>query len=85
MHDVHVIRRAMSPDEPPLALGPGRVAYIRQIGPDDLPEELQARAREAGSLYGVHTADGLRLAIVRSRAAAFAVARQHDLIPVATH
>jgi hypothetical protein len=36
-------------------------------------------------LYAVHDADGQQLALVADRRLAFALARQHDMAPVAVH
>ncbi len=64
-----------------------RIVYVRPVNIDDLPEELRAQV-EGGieRLFAVHDADGgERLALVRGRRLAFALARQNDLSPVSVH
>jgi hypothetical protein len=50
-----------------------------------LPEPLREQAAGLDVIYAVHRPDGERLALVRDRALAFALARQHDLAPVNAH
>ena len=59
--------------------------------PMDL-EDVQRRAREireqaegSAPFYALHDSEGQRLALVRDRSAAFALARQNDLAPVTVH
>ena len=51
----------------------------------DLPEPLRVQAAGLEVIYAVHRPDGERLALVRDRALAFALARQNDLAPVNAH
>lgn len=68
------------------ALTDDRMVYIREIDVADLPEDLQEEVRGAEHLYAVHAAaDGERLAIVKERGLAFALARQNDYAPVTVH
>ena len=68
------------------ALTDDRMVYIREIEVSDLPEELQEEVQDAEHLYAVHAAsDGERLAVVKERGLAFALARQNDYAPVTVH
>jgi len=61
------------------------IVYIRPVLVADLPSEVQAQATGIDTLFAVHNADGERLALVRDRSMAFALARQNDLAPVNVH
>ena len=63
----------------------GRTVYVRSVNCDDLPEDVQAQVGDHGTVYAVHRADGERLALVKDRKLAFALARQNDLAPVTVH
>jgi hypothetical protein len=62
-----------------------RIVYILPISVADLPEEIQAEAEGIETLYAVHRPNGERLALVRDRGMAFALARQNDFAPVNAH
>lgn len=62
-----------------------RIVYVRPVPVADLPEPLRIQAAGLEMIYAVHRPDGERLALVRDRALAFALARQHDLAPVNAH
>lgn len=62
-----------------------RIVYVRQIAVADLPEEIRRQAVGIDTLYAVHAESGERLALVRDRGLAFAIARQNDLAPVSAH
>jgi hypothetical protein len=62
-----------------------RIVYVREVELDELPDDVRAQVSGAERLYAVHRADGERLALVRGRALAFALARQNDLSPVTAH
>ena len=62
-----------------------RIVYVRPVAVADLPDEVQAQAGGAETLYAVHRADGERLALVQNRSLAFVLARQNDLAPVTVH
>ncbi|RID92170.1 DUF1150 family protein [Gemmobacter lutimaris] len=62
-----------------------RIVYVRPVAVADLPEEIRNQADGIAVLYAVHRPDGERLALVRDRALAFALARQNDLAPVSAH
>jgi hypothetical protein len=61
------------------------IVYIRSVKVADLPNEVQEQAEGLVTLYAVYRPDGARLALVRDRDMAFALARQNDLTPVAVH
>lgn len=63
----------------------GRIVYVRPVAVADLPEEIRVQADGLDRLYAVHRPDGERLALVRDREMAFALARQNDLAPVNAH
>ncbi len=62
-----------------------RIVYVRPISVSDLPQEIRDQAVGIQTLYAVHGANGERLALVRDRRLAFALARQNDLAPVHVH
>lgn len=62
-----------------------RIVYVRPIAVADLPAEIRAQAGGLETLYAVHDENGERLALVRDRGLAFALARQNDLAPVNVH
>ncbi len=62
-----------------------RIVYVRPIAVVDLPEQVRRQAAGLSTLYAVHDENGERLALVRDRSLAFALARQHDLAPVSAH
>jgi len=63
--------------------------YVRPVKVQDLPEDVREdvldQADGLETLYAVHNADGERLALVRDRALAFDLAKQHDMEPVPVH
>lgn len=61
------------------------IVYVREVKTIDLPQDLQDAVGEVDTLYAVHNAEGERLALVRDRKMAFALARQNDMTPVAAH
>jgi hypothetical protein len=72
----------------PFDFGPeagNRIVYVRPVPVADLPEPLRVQAAGLAVIYAVHRPDGERVALVRDRALAFALARQHDLAPVNAH
>ncbi|NDV48008.1 MULTISPECIES: DUF1150 family protein [Roseobacteraceae] len=62
-----------------------RIVYVRSVEVSELPEDVQEQVGDQTRLYAVHRADGERLALVRDRGLAFALARQNDLAPVTVH
>ena len=65
--------------------GATRIVYVRPVKVEDLPAEVQAHAGGLTTIYALHNADGDRLALVKDRAMAFALARQNDMAPVNVH
>lgn len=65
--------------------GGSRIVYVRPVAVADLPTEVQDQLPGISVLYAVHRPDGARLALVKDRAMAFALARQNDLAPVNVH
>ncbi len=62
-----------------------RIVYVRPVLVADLPKALRDQADGADTVYAVHGTDGARLALVKDRALAFIVAREHDYAPVNVH
>jgi hypothetical protein len=62
-----------------------RIVYVRPVKVTDLPDEIRAALVGTDQVYAVHSTDGERLALVRDRLMAFALARQNDLAPVNVH
>ncbi len=62
-----------------------RLVYIRPVVVADLPEDVRDQAMGRDHIYAVHNADGQRLALVKNRKLAFALARQNDFAPVNVH
>jgi hypothetical protein len=68
-----------------LPMGDGPIVYIRAVRVADLPEGIQDQAEGLETIYAVHRSNGDRLALVKDRDLAFALARQNDLAPVGVH
>lgn len=62
-----------------------RMVYVREVAVTDLPQDMQDQVEGLKTLYAVHGADGERLAVVKERNLAFALARQNDYAPVTVH
>ena len=62
-----------------------RLVYVRPVDVSELPKKMRSQARGMRRLYAVHSSDGERLALVRDRNLAFALARQNDFAPVNVH
>ncbi|WP_370229752.1 DUF1150 family protein [Cognatishimia sp.] len=62
-----------------------RMVYVREVSVTDLPKDMQDQVEGIQTLYAVHGADGERLAVVKERNLAFALARQNDYAPVTVH
>ena len=69
----------------PLSADTGRIVYVREVAVADLPQDLQDEAEGLQTLFAVHSPDGARLALVRDKEIAFALARQNDMAPVSVH
>jgi hypothetical protein len=62
-----------------------RIVYVRPVPVSELPDDVRSQLPGLETLYAVHDANGERLALVRNRRLAFALARQHDMAPVSAH
>lgn len=62
-----------------------RMVYVREVAVADLPADMQEQVEGVETLYAVHGADGERLAVVKERNLAFALARQNAYAPVTVH
>ena len=62
-----------------------QIVYVRSVEVSDLPSDVQAEVQGLKTLYAVHNEEGERLALVKDRDLAFALARQNDLSPVTVH
>ena len=62
-----------------------RTVYVRRVAHADLPEDMQAETKGYDVVYAIHSESGERLALVKDRALAFAVARTNDFTPVSVH
>ena len=62
-----------------------RTVYVRSVVSTDLPDELRGEINGFKNVYAIHSEDGERLALVKDRELAFAVARTNDLTPVSVH
>jgi hypothetical protein len=58
---------------------------VRSVSVSELPQEAQEHMDGLTKIYAVHSTDGERLALVREREMAFALARQNDFQPVTVH
>ncbi len=61
------------------------VVYVRAVKGKDLPDDVRAKVGRRATLYAVHSSEGERLALVKDRTLAFALARQNDFAPVTVH
>ena len=62
-----------------------RLVYVRPVDVSELPDEMREQAMGRETIYGVHSAEGVCLALVKDRKLAFALARQNDYAPVNVH
>jgi hypothetical protein len=69
----------------PMENQPGRIVYVRSVNVSELPKEAREHMDGLKKIYAVHSPDGERLALVRERDLAFALARQNDFEPVTVH
>ncbi|WP_417589375.1 DUF1150 family protein [Pararhodobacter oceanensis] len=63
----------------------GKIAYIREIEAQDLPDDIRAQLPEESPVWGVHSPEGECLAIALDRRVAFMLARENDFAPVSAH
>ena len=62
-----------------------KIVYILPVAVADLPDDIREQLSGVDTLYAVHRPNGERLALVRERGMAFALARQNDPAPVNAH
>lgn len=62
-----------------------RIVYVRPVPVAQLPAEVRDQAVGLDHIYGVHTAEGECLVLVRDRKMAFVLARQNNFAPVSVH
>jgi hypothetical protein len=65
-------------------IGPA-IVYVRPVRVADLPDALRDQVGDIETIYSVNRPDGERVALVRDRGLAFALARQNDMSPVSVH
>lgn len=65
--------------------GGSKIVYVLPVAVADLPDDIRAQVEGAETLYALHRPDGARLALVANRQLAFALAREHDMVPVNAH
>lgn len=65
--------------------GGAKIVYVLPVLVADLPDDLREQIDGAETVYAVHRPDGARLALVANRKQAFALAREHDMVPVNAH
>ena len=63
----------------------GRIAYVRQIDPEALPDPIRTQIPTGAQVWGVHSAEGECIALTQDRRTAFFVARENQLEPVSVH
>ena len=61
------------------------LVYIKTVAVSELPLDLQRQVGPDKTLYAVHKADGVRVAVVENRALAYSLARDNDLTPMTLH
>lgn len=61
------------------------IVYVKAVEVASLSPELQEQAGELKVIFAVHDAEGAQIALVADRRLAFALARQHDKVPVTVH
>lgn len=61
------------------------IVYVLPVAVESLPQEIRDQVDGLETLYAVHGSDGERIALVRDRRLAFALARQNDMTPVSAH
>lgn len=61
------------------------VVYIKEVSAGDLPQAVRDDIDDFETMYAVHDADGVRLALVANRQLAFHLAQENELVPVTVH
>ncbi len=65
--------------------GEDRIVYIRPVAVAELPDEIRQQAEGLETIWSVHRPDGMRVALVRDKALAFALSLQNEMVPVSVH
>lgn len=66
------------------AYGPD-IVYVKAVSVDSLPPDVRSKVAGVETVFAVHDTAGTPLALVADRRLAFALARQHDKVPVTVH
>ena len=61
------------------------IVYIRAVAVAGLPEGVREEIGDLETVYSVHRPNGEQLALVADRKLAFALAREHEMVPVNVH
>jgi len=61
------------------------LVYIKEVLVDDLPLAARESLEDDASMFAVHDAEGVRLALVADRKLAFHLAHENELVPQAVH
>lgn len=61
------------------------IVYVRPVPVADLPAEVQAEIGDLATVYSLNRSDGEQVALVADRKLAFALAREHEMVPVSVH
>jgi len=74
----------MRPKFDPKSLA-GGIVYIKPVDVEDLPREVRDQAGDLRQIFAVHMDNGEQLALVADRSMAFALAREHEMVPYGVH
>jgi hypothetical protein len=61
------------------------IVYVRPVAVESLPDEVREQLGDLTTVYSVHRANGMTVALVANRKLAFSLAREHDMAPVSVH
>lgn len=61
------------------------VVYVKEVATLDLSEDLRAAAGDQETLFSVHDAQGVQLALVANRTLAFHLALENEMVPLTVH
>ena len=67
-----------------------KTCYVRPVLAGEVRDEIEREAENVTFsddqlLYALHAADGSRIALMSTRAIAFAAAKQHEMAPLSVH
>lgn len=62
-----------------------RIVYVRSVTLAELPDEIRERVGALEQMYALHNINGDRLALVKDRAVAFQLAREHEVTALSVH